>query len=188
MKIKVGPARKFKVEDIHGNSIALDDYAGKKLLLAFFRHAACPLCNLRVHQLIQNYPDLQNKGLSIVAFFESSQEMIQKYVGQQQAPFPIIADPKKTFYKLYGVESSWTGTLRGLLRFADFSAAAKQGLMFFHPHNDVTVLPADFLIGPDLVIQTAYYGKDIGDHLPLEEIYQFVESGVELTKTLQKGG
>lgn len=51
--------------------------------------------------------------------------------------------------------------------------------MFFNPHNDVTVLPADFLIGPDLVIQTAYYGKDIGDHLPLEEIYRFVGMGIE---------
>ena len=72
MKIKVGQlAREFEVEDINGKSIALDDYTGKKLLLAFFRHAACPLCNLRVHQLIQNYPDLQNRGVNILAFFES---------------------------------------------------------------------------------------------------------------------
>lgn len=178
MKIEVGQlARRFKVDDIYGNPITLDDYAGKKLLLAFFRHAACPLCNLRVHQLIQNFPNLQNEGLNILAFFESSKDMIQKYVGQQHAPFPIVADSEKAFYRLYGVESSWTGTLRGLLRFSDFSNAAKAGLMFFHPHNDVTVLPADFLIGPDLVIQTAYYGKDIGDHLPIEEIYHFVGVG-----------
>lgn len=184
MKIEVGQlARKFKVEDIDRNSITLNDYAGKKLLLAFFRHAACPLCNLRVHQLISKYPDLQNQGLHILAFFESSQEMIQKYVGQQHAPFPIIADPKRTIYKLYEVESSWIGTLRGLLRFSDFSDAKKQGLMFFHPHNDVTVLPADFLIGPDLIVQTAYYGKDIGDHLPIEEVERFVGAGkVEAVK------
>jgi thioredoxin-dependent peroxiredoxin len=176
MKIQVGQtAKDFNVEDIYGNQIALSNYANQKLLLAFFRHAACPLCNLRVHQLIQSYPIWQSSGLNILAFFESSPEMIRKYVGQQQAPFPIIADPEKIFYKLYGVESSWTGTLRGLMRFADFSAAKKQGLMFFHPHNDVTVIPADFLIGPDLVIQTAYYGKDIGDHLPLAEINRFAE-------------
>jgi thioredoxin-dependent peroxiredoxin len=32
------------------------------------------------------------------------------------------------------------------------------------------MVPADFLIGPDLTVQVAYYGKDIGDHLPVERI------------------
>jgi len=61
------------------------------------------------------------------------------------------------------------------LRLSDFSDAASKGLLFFNPHNDVALIPADFLIGTDLVIQTAYYGKDIGDHLPIEEIYRFVK-------------
>ncbi len=176
MRIEVGqPAKNFKVEDIYGNLVIVDDYTGQKLLLAFFRHAAYPLCNLRVHQLIQSYPFLQVRGLSILAFFEYSKENILRYVGQQHAPFPIVADPERRIYKLYGVESSWLGTLRGLLRLSDFSNAASKGLLFFNPHNDVALIPADFLIGADLVIQTAYYGKDIGDHLPIEEIYRFVK-------------
>jgi len=37
-------------------------------------------------------------------------------------------------------------------------------------------LPAEFLIGPDGTIDRAYYGKDIGDHLPIGEIDSWVES------------
>ena len=36
-------------------------------------------------------------------------------------------------------------------------------------------LPADFLIGSDLNIHKAYYGKDIGDRLSIEEIERFAE-------------
>jgi len=32
------------------------------------------------------------------------------------------------------------------------------------------MIPADFLIGPDLVIEKAYYGKDIGDHIPVADV------------------
>jgi hypothetical protein len=37
-------------------------------------------------------------------------------------------------------------------------------------------LPADFLIGPDLVIQRAFYSDAVGDHLPFEEIEQFLSA------------
>jgi thioredoxin-dependent peroxiredoxin len=172
-------AKPFQVEDIHGQPIALQDYAGKKLLLGFFRHAACPLCNLRVHQLIQSYPTLQANGINIVAFFESSKDQILQYVGTQNAPFPIIADPTLEIYKLYGVESSVLGMLRGMFRISDFSAAASKKLMFFNPHNDIALLPADFLINPDSTIHTAYYGRDIGDHLDLSAVYAFAGLGAD---------
>jgi hypothetical protein len=38
------------------------------------------------------------------------------------------------------------------------------------------MVPADFLIGPDLTVQVAYYGNDIGDHLPLEKINEWLDS------------
>jgi hypothetical protein len=40
--------------------------------------------------------------------------------------------------------------------------------------GDKALIPADFLVGPDLIIEQAYYGNDIGDHLPLPEIDSFL--------------
>jgi thioredoxin-dependent peroxiredoxin len=189
MRIKpTETAKPFQVEDIHGQAISLQDYAGKKLLLAFFRHAACPLCNLRVHQLIQSYPTLQNSGISILAFFESPTDKILQYVGTQNAPFPMVADPTLEIYKLYGVESSVLGMLRGLFRVSDFSEAASKKLMFFNPHNDIALLPADFLINPDSTIHTAYYGRDIGDHLDLSAIYAFAGCSAEAQVARSRAG
>jgi hypothetical protein len=56
--------------------------------------------------LIQRYAAYQAGGLEVLAVFESPRASILEYVGEQDAPFPIIADPEARLYDLYGVETS----------------------------------------------------------------------------------
>ena len=172
MKLKIGDsAEAFDVSDIHGKNINLDEYRGKKLMLSFYRYASCPLCNLRVQKLIQNYESLDGKGLHLLAFFESPEESIIRYVGKQKPPFSIIADPERIIYKKYGVESSWIAfLLSAFTRSYDGINAFFKGFLPGKLEGEIALLPADFLIDENHKISIAYYGKDIGDHLPLDEI------------------
>ena len=43
-------------------------------------------------------------------------------------------------------------------------------LSFYRMEGKKSLVPADFLIGPDLVVKKAYYGSDISDHMPIQEI------------------
>jgi peroxiredoxin Q/BCP len=70
------------------------------------RNAACALCNLRVHELITHYPALSQHGLVVIAVFESPHAAMLEYVGRQDAPFPLLADPEAQLYDLYSVEAS----------------------------------------------------------------------------------
>jgi len=177
MKLKSGqPAKNFSSLDLAGNSISLTDYEGRHLMLSFYRYAACPLCNLRVHQLIQHYDSFVEKKLHLLAVFQSPSESIHKYAGKQKAPFPIIADPQRKLYRLYGVESSWSGFLKGSLRIPMVTSALIKGFWPGKMEGIKSMVPADFLIGPDLTVQVAYYGNDIGDHLPVEKINLWLES------------
>ncbi len=180
MKLTVGDAApQFEVQDIHGARLRLPDYSGRLLLLSFYRYAACPLCNVRVHRLVEAYPDLHARGLELVAFFESPRESIVRYVGKQDAPFPIVADPDRATYRDYGVESSWMKFAKGAARLKDLAEASRLGLVKLRPEGDPHLVPADFLIDPSLRIHTAYYGADIGDHLPLEDIKAFLEAATQ---------
>ncbi|HUT86973.1 MAG TPA: peroxiredoxin-like family protein [Candidatus Heimdallarchaeota archaeon] len=176
MRIQSGEqAKPFEVTYIFDRTISLEDYRGKRLMLSFYRYASCPLCNLRVAQLIARYPPLREQGLHLVAFFQSPRQSILETVAKQDVPFPIIPDPKRLIYKLYGVESSRLGLLKGLLRLSEFWVAMKKGFLSITSDGDRTLIPADFLVGPDLTIERAYYGADIGDHLTLEEIEAWLE-------------
>lgn len=171
MRIQPGqPAPDFEAEDILGNQFSLIDFKDKKLLLSFYRYASCPLCNLRIHRLIRHYPDFTGNGLHLLAFFQSPIESIRRYVGRQEAPFPIIADPEHIVYQAYGVETSWPAFFKGSLRLITIATAARKGFLPGKMEGKKSLIPADFLIGPDLIVEKAHYGNDISEHMPIQEI------------------
>jgi peroxiredoxin len=168
----------FDAKDIFENPIKLEDYKGRILLLSFFRNAACAICNLRVHQLIEHYPTYHAKGLEIVAVFEATPESIQQYVGKQDAPFPIIANRDARLYDLYGVETSESKVQASLSTPVTQNAvqlATEKGFALTKEEDtNFYRMPADFLIAPDGTILRAFYSDVIGEHLAFAEIEQFL--------------
>ncbi len=118
---------------------------------------------------------MHENGLEIVAVFESPVERLRETVGRQAAPFHVVPDPKRFLYKRYGVKLSIFGYVRGAFRFSAFRDALGRGFRFGKVDGAATQLPAEFLIGPDGMIGRAYYGRDIGDHLPIPEIEHWLD-------------
>lgn len=176
MRLKAGdPAGLFKMEDMFGEMIDLEQYRGKKIMISFYRYASCPFCNFRVHDLIQKYPDFQKQGLEMIAFFQSPKKSMINYLQEQEAPFPMIPDPKHTIYKVYGVTGSTCKFLLGGLKVGRLINAMRKGFMPGKMEGDITMVPGDFLINEDMTIHTAYYGKDISDHLDMNIIEKFLK-------------
>jgi thioredoxin-dependent peroxiredoxin len=172
MRLKAGQLPKpFAAQDIQGDTISLDQFAGQWLLLAFLRFAACPRCGLRIYSLSLRYPTLAAQGLKIVAFVESSRENILGQPYAQTAPFPIIADPQQNYYKQYGVEVSrfglWWG---GMTRKKELARGYELGFGKGPMDGPDERMPADFLIAPDGRIRVAHYGHDSGDTLTLDAL------------------
>ncbi|MBM9579314.1 redoxin domain-containing protein [Leptospira sp. 201903070] len=177
MRLKTGDsAKEFTVKDYLGKTIQLADLKGKYTLLAFFRNAECALCNLRVHQLLNVYPELQKKGLGILAVFESSEENIKNSVGKKEIPFSLIPDPSNRLYKLYDVERSWLGVISTILTGKkEIKEAEELGFeMKRVPGMKMDRMPAEFLIGPDLRIEIAKFSKKVTDHISLEDLKAYL--------------
>lgn len=166
----------FKTEDVWGNSIDLRDYKGHKLMISFYRFSACPFCNMRVNKLMIECAAFEERGLKMVSFWQSPKESILKHVGKKNPPFPMIPDPLKEIYKLYRVETNWKGSIKLMMHDPSMAIEAMKG--GFDPKTvdgEKNLIPADFLINPDLTINKAFYGKHIGDHIPLADIERFLE-------------
>ncbi len=183
MRLKSGQiAPSFTMRDIYGQPVSLAAYRGRRVLLWFARAAACPLCDVRLWHLINRYPDYQRAGLSLIAFFESSDAIAHTYLDKLRSPFPIIADRARVAYSLYGLETSVLGTIRApLIHGAVYREAEQRQLGVWKLLQNVLALdgkkarmPAEFLIGPDQRIQRAYYGRDAGDFLMFSEIEEFL--------------
>lgn len=173
MRLKAGDkAIPFSEETIEGKTISLDQFAGKPLLLMFYRYGSCPMCNLRLHDFAVHYPGLHERGLEVVAFFHSPARSIRANAGKRGYPFHLVPDPKYRVYRSYGIETSWPRFFLSMLLpsfYIDWIRAMRYGI-WGGVDWQMGKMPADFLIGRDGVIVKVHYGREIGDHLPVQEV------------------
>ena len=162
----------FSVETIDGKTISLESFAGKPLLLMFYRYASCPMCNLRLRDFARHYASLHERGLEVVAFFHSPARNIRRNAGKQNYPFHLVLDPQYNVYRSYGVETSWPRFFLSMLLpgfYLDWIRSMRYGF-WGGVDWQMGKMPADFLIGPDGRILKTHYGRDIGDHLAVQEV------------------
>ncbi len=166
----------FDTVDSFGEPVSLAALRGRKVMLSFYRYAACPLCNMRVNAMTRRHAEWAAQGLELLAVFQSSAEEIGRYVGRQDAPFPIIPDAPMTHYRRFGVEKSWGGFFMASLKLDVVIKAIMRGYFPTSFSGPLNRLPADFLIDENGRLVRCYYGTDAADHLPVEEIDAFAAS------------
>jgi peroxiredoxin Q/BCP len=183
MSLRAGdPAPLFTVRDLLGRTIALRDCFGYPVMIALYRSAACPLCNLRLWYLLRRHSRLYNYALRLIVLFDSEPQHAHAYLDRFATNVPLIADHGQGVYDLYQLRSSLaTALITRVRRRRTYEEAryAGVGARTFVENvrafdGNLGLLPAEFLLTPTLHIARAYYGKDTGDFLPFSEIDAFV--------------
>lgn len=171
----------FREKDIYDRLIDLEAYRNKKVLIAFFRHAGCPFCNLRVHYLSKAHAELQAAGLEMIFFFESKAQIILRSTFHRgTSPIPILSDPGKKWYDAYGLESS--GVKSAVSHMTSFvQTTFKAKLLGLPVHlmagdESIKTMPAEFLLDKDLVVKRVHYSERLNDRLDITDIQSFAKS------------
>ena len=174
----------FKLKDVFGRMIDLNDYKDKKLLIAFFRHAGCPFCNLRVHNLKKSHGELKSLGLEMIFFFESRERVILRSTFHQEvSPIPIISDPEKEWYDIYGLgPSGYKSAKSHITSFVQTAIKAKMRGLPMHLMADgesISTMPAEFLLDKGLIIKKLHYSEGLNDRMPIDDIKKFAKNNSE---------
>jgi len=162
----------FNIHDVFNNNISLSKFKGKKVYLAFMRFVGCPVCNLRLHKLLNHAPTFKQKNIEVVIIYESSAENLRIYLNDETYPFSFVADPENKLYNSYGVQKSFGKLLMSL--FKGMLAKVKAGEKLFKkkPELDgkVTRMEAEFLINKNGKLVIAHYASFLGDNVAIEKI------------------
>lgn len=181
MKVKA-LAPDFTVTDVFDREIKLRNYRGKRVLVAFFRHAGCPFCNMRVHKLQTKHEEFKALGLEMIFFFESeAKTLLGNEFHKGISPIPLVSDPDKITYDLYGVEESAMKSAKSHLT-SFFSNAIRAKLNRLPVHwmegsESINTIPAEFLIDEYGVVQKVLYAKSLTERMSLDVIKNFAEVG-----------
>ena len=81
--------------DENGNSVSLDDFKGKKVVLYFYPKDMTPGCTLESCNLRDNYAQLKKNGFEILGVSADSQEKHRKFISKYRLPFKLLADVEK---------------------------------------------------------------------------------------------
>jgi peroxiredoxin Q/BCP len=168
----------FKLKDVYGREIDLSTYSDKKVLIGFFRHAGCPFCNLRVHTLSKAHEELKSKGLEMIFFFESKDQIIlRSSFHRGVSPIPIISDPEKKWYDTYGLESSGVkSAISHVTSLVQTTIKAKALGLPVHAMADgesIKTMPAEFVLDKGLLIKRVHYSERLNDRMDVDDIKAF---------------
>ncbi|MDA8850783.1 thioredoxin-dependent thiol peroxidase [Flavobacteriaceae bacterium] len=93
----------FTTKDHLGNTVSLQDYDGKKLVVFFYPKASTPGCTLEVCDLRDHYQELKDKGYSLLGVSADNEKRQKNFADKFELPFPLLADEDKTVIETFGV-------------------------------------------------------------------------------------
>jgi len=102
--LKVGDkAPNFSAPDEKGNTISINDFKGKKLVVFFYPKANTPTCTVESCNLSDNYKTLKEKGFEVIGVSADSQNKQANFKKKFNFPYPLIADVDKQVINAFGV-------------------------------------------------------------------------------------
>ncbi|HEX8517843.1 MAG TPA: thioredoxin-dependent thiol peroxidase [Bacteroidia bacterium] len=93
----------FKGKDQDGNTVSIEDFEGKKLILYFYPQDNTPTCTNEACNLRDNFSALKKKGFAIIGVSPDNEKKHRKFIDKFDLPFPLIADTEMKIIKDYDV-------------------------------------------------------------------------------------
>jgi peroxiredoxin Q/BCP len=93
----------FSAKDQNGNTVSLDQFLGKKVVLYFYPKDDTPGCTAEACNFRDNYEGLTAKGYVVLGLSVDDEKSHQKFISKHSLPFTLLADTDKKIVEAYGV-------------------------------------------------------------------------------------
>jgi thioredoxin-dependent peroxiredoxin len=119
-RLEVGDtAPSFSLPDADGNTVALSDYKGRKVIVYFYPAASTPGCTKQACDFRDSLGELNGAGLDVVGISPDKPAKLAKFRDQEGLTFPLLSDPDKevlTAWGAFGEKTMYGKTVQGVIR------------------------------------------------------------------------
>lgn len=119
-RLEVGDtAPPFSLPDADGNTVALSDYKGRKVIVYFYPAASTPGCTKQACDFRDSLGELNGAGLDVVGISPDKPAKLAKFRDQEGLTFPLLSDPDKevlTAWGAFGEKTMYGKTVQGVIR------------------------------------------------------------------------
>ena len=133
----------FDLLDDAGHRVALADFAGRHVILYAYPAAMTPGCTTQACDFRDSLDPLAAAGFAVLGLSPDPVEALARFRDRDGLTFPLLSDPDRTVltaYGAYGEKKLYGKTVVGVIR-------------------------STFVIGPDAVIEQAFYNVKATGHV-----------------------
>lgn len=92
----------FSGVDQSGNTVALSELSGRKVILYFYPKDDTPGCTAEACSLRDYYTEFEAKGFEVIGVSADTEKKHAKFAEKYDLPFRLIADTEKEIINAYG--------------------------------------------------------------------------------------
>ncbi|HAR64903.1 MAG TPA: thioredoxin-dependent thiol peroxidase [Lentisphaeria bacterium] len=145
-------APQFSGKTQTGETVSLDQFRGKTVILYFYPKDDTPGCTKEACSLRDNFEVLTERGIVVVGVSPDGVESHQKFVAKYDLPFQLLADEDRTVIAAYGI---W-------------------GEKMNYGKRSMGILRHTYVIGPDGEIRKIFKQVKTAEHA--QQILKFLDS------------
>ena len=96
-------APQFTLTDANGNTVALSDFLGKKVVLYFYPKDNTTGCTRQACAFAGAYDAFRERGVEVIGISRDSVASHAKFAEKYGLPFILLSDPERVAIEAYGV-------------------------------------------------------------------------------------
>jgi peroxiredoxin len=157
---------------IDGNDAHFSDYWREGLTaFTFIRHLACIFCKEQVREYRDHATEIADAGVRVVIVTPAEPEASAAFARDMRLPFPVLCDPERDAYRMYGLTEGSVGQLINPRIVARGVQATLRGNLIEVPKGGNTrQLPGTAIVDRDGRLQLHHVAADASDHLTAEQL------------------
>jgi peroxiredoxin Q/BCP len=166
----------FVVNTVLENIIRYDDLVTKKLWIAFYRYAGCPMCASHFDEALSHARLMKEQNVAYMAVFDCPRtKVLPRFKERASREIMVIANDNLGLFENFGVEADPFKLLNmGTLK-ARFEAG-KKGYSEESMSGNLARIPAHILVNAGGEVAHAHYGSHAGDHISWKTALDFIKS------------
>lgn len=109
----------FRIPRDDGSSVALKDFAGRKLVLFFYPRAGTPGCTIEANDFSRLAPQFERQGAAVLGVSADPQAALQRFRAKNNLKVALASDETLAMLEAYGVwaeKSLYGKTFMGVVR------------------------------------------------------------------------
>lgn len=109
----------FSLPDADGNTVSLDDYRGRQVIVYFYPAAGTPGCTKQACDFRDNLGELNDAGVEVIGISPDKPAELAEFRDAEELRFPLLSDPEKavlTAWGAFGEKKMYGKTVTGVIR------------------------------------------------------------------------